>query len=138
MYVQHDSCIDLYPSNAPVNFTVHLPKTLQLQGEWDVGLWEVKMRVKNKTAGRQDLYICCDAVVMTYVNARSMRLLSRLTVPQRYYEKQFMPVQYFMYDNSIMRNTIQLNIIPATSDGSSSLQIQQAEYTLHFKKRNSS
>lgn len=137
MYLSHSDCIDLYPSNTHADFTVQLPKTLELQGDWDVGLWSLKISVKHESSEWPELYVCCDGVVMTYVNGRSMRLLRRLTVPQKYQEISFRPVQYFMYDNSYRRDTIHLGILPVNALGSGSLQIQQAECTLHFKKRNS-
>lgn len=134
IYLKHNDSSYLYPDNTPLTFTVQLPKTLDLQGEWDVGLWE--MLIDCETSGKRELYICCDCAPMTCVSDTSLRVLRRLTLRQKYNEHEFNPVQYFTYDASITRrNTIQISILPVRQNISTSLGIKRSECTLHFRRR---
>lgn len=132
MYLKHTDSKHLYPSNRPESFTIQLPQPLDLQGDWNVGLWG--LAVKAKGSSKQDLLICCDAVVASYVHGQPLRVLKRITLPPKNIEKQFNPIQYFKYDNTVKRDTLQFSISPPTQRVNISLDLQQARYTLHFKR----
>ena len=132
MYLNHTDSKHLYPNNRPDNFTIHLPQSLVLDGDWSVGLWD--LRLKAKGTSRQDSFIFCDAVDTSYVQGWPLKIIKRVTLKPKYTEIQFNPVQYFKYDNTIKRDTLQFSISEASPSVTSSLEFQQVTYTLHFKR----
>ena len=38
LYLPSNTSIDTYPDNGPTGFTINLPNTLELNGEWEVAL----------------------------------------------------------------------------------------------------
>ena len=50
MHIKWNDSIDLHPSNKPNEFIVDLPKTLQLEDDWETALTDIKIKSANKSS----------------------------------------------------------------------------------------
>ena len=50
LHVGWKDSIDLHPGNRPNDFIVDLPKTLHLEGEWQIALADIKVKTAKKSS----------------------------------------------------------------------------------------
>jgi hypothetical protein len=72
LFLSRDDSVETYPENNSWDFTVTLPKTIDLVGSWMCALTEISY--SNKLKGKE-LYVFCDLCEGTYAQGRILPLL---------------------------------------------------------------
>lgn len=108
LYLASTDSMGVFPQNTPGNFTVQLPKTLSLPGQWVCALTEIVYEPKFIGKRPSNLYICSDIVQPSYESDALLPVLRKISVldsfnmksinifPQNYYvEVNQDEIQYF-------------------------------------------
>ncbi len=82
MYLSSDDCLVIHPSNKQSDFTIELPKPLQLDGKWNIELLHFRADLKaQKTEGAsplRNLYIFSSICEESYVLDNYMPILGHV------------------------------------------------------------
>jgi Ca2+-dependent lipid-binding protein len=132
LYLSSDHCKDTYPENEPQNFTVDLPQTLRLQGEWSLGLLQV--HIKSPKPINKHVYIACNIIVNSYVGRECYRILKYFKVDKNLMAQDFGPVQYVAVENTGYINSITLQLLDSNNMLPASFVIEKLTCTLHLKR----
>lgn len=81
LYLSSDDSEIYFPDNKPNHFTVKLPGTLQLPGQWECALTEVVYHTEFKSPRPTFLYICSDIVQVSYGCDALLPILRKVSVP---------------------------------------------------------
>ena len=81
LYLSSDDSEAFYPDNKPNHFTVKLPGTLKLPGQWECALTEVVYHTEFNSPRPQSLYICSDIVQVSYGCDALLPILRKVAVP---------------------------------------------------------
>ena len=70
LFISSQDAQDLHPENTSTDFTIELPRTYELTGDWEVALKEIELRIK------EDLvYICSDICEESYAHGSLVPIL---------------------------------------------------------------
>ncbi len=82
LYLSSDDCLVIHPNNVQSDFTIELPKPLQLEGQWNVELLHFRADLKaqkNEGASPQrNLYIFSSICEESYVLDNYMPVLGHI------------------------------------------------------------
>lgn len=68
---------NLHPSNTPLDFTVELPHSYELNGQWACGLKEIQLSVRENI-----VYVCSDICEESYAENTMIPILRTLHKPE--------------------------------------------------------
>jgi len=74
IFLDSGHCQDIYPSNAAQNFTIHLPRSVHLKGEWECALVQFVMEGRSEAG----FYVCCDILTESHVGDFMLPVLRRV------------------------------------------------------------
>ena len=94
LFISSQDAQDLHPENTSTDFTIELPRTYELTGDWEVALKEIELRIK------EDLvYICSDICEESYVHGtlvpilQSARRERKVNVVFQFIDPYYLPVR---------------------------------------------
>lgn len=70
--------VNLFPSNAPCNFKIQLPQSINLQGTWAIALREISTTSWSSEPVSGEIYVYCNLCDDTIVGPREEPLLKRV------------------------------------------------------------
>ena len=81
MIVQSNDSLEYYPNNSPVDFRIHLKKSLNLKGNWMVSLTDIDYLItqENRPATRS-FWVYLNVCQSTVVGDTSLPLLRRVPI----------------------------------------------------------
>ncbi len=122
--------------NTATRFIVEIPKSLDLQGDWEVGLSEIIF--KNYSINASVGYICCDFIENSIFGDKSLPCFRCICIPNNrdFTHLRFEQVFYFKVTSNFIQN---LNIW--TLNECSEMMLSTSEdlifLTFHFKQAKS-
>ncbi len=124
-YSQHSK--EFFPSNGPSDFTIHLPKSIHLEGAWECGLMQFKYTTTASTT-EKPFYVCCDLVSESYSGDFTLPILRRV----RLRTTQFSHVIYVPLKTRDF-NVVRL-YLRTWKNKDSPVQRGDTHCTLHFRR----
>lgn len=88
LFLSSDTCTNIHPSNNPWEFTIDLPKLLNVSGDWGCALTEIQYDGGNS----EDLYVFCDICEFSCVNGALLPLLRVVNSPALFHTPYFIPI----------------------------------------------
>ncbi len=83
LFLSSNDAKSYYSTNTATDFTVQLPETLVLKGEWWCSLEEIKFLNKFAVPVPSLVYVCCDFVEDSYVGGRKLPVLRTVSIKPR-------------------------------------------------------
>ena len=102
LHVGWKDSIDLHPGNRPNDFIVDLPKTLHLEGEWQIALADIKV----KTAKKSSFYLLADFCEESLLKGSLYPVLRRVDQKETHY-----PFPYFLQVTKAEVQSLKLTIV---------------------------
>ena len=131
LFLSSNDSLDYYTGNNPASFTVRLPESANLEGNWACALRDFQCHPQTSS----DLYVFCDVIQDSYVRDRKLPILQH--IPRQ--ENGGSVVQN--YDTSICfrvtrpnLNSVSIYIKDATMK-TPSFKAEPTTCTLHLYKR---
>ncbi len=126
VFTNSGSSAQFHPDNKPQNFTVHLPRPVHLEGEWECAL--VQFFMEGRSEG--GFFVCTDVVAESHVGDFMLPVLRRVRESRTWQFKCLLYVPVKEHDFSSIRIFLRNwhNVEPARLR-------EQAHCTLHFRRR---
>lgn len=129
----------IYGNNSVLDFTVELPKLLELEGEWEVALMKYSLIEVNGKGG-QHFYICSDiADIVTAENRLLPGLADHMTSSRkvsRRVEVKCTPVKYSPVRNGQQVSQIRMYIRCMCTDDASVIGVRgEVKCLLHLRSK---
>jgi hypothetical protein len=131
-FVSSRDSISSFPDNQSNCFTISLPRPLNLRGSWLVGLCDIDLNSRKDK--KTDLYICCTAVLDSYVQGHYIKILRRLCNVRGSHQQTFNPVQYFTLDNSRQFDSLTFTLLEADTLYPATFLRGTVSCTVHYKR----
>ena len=124
MFINWQDSSEFHPSNNPNNFIVDLPKSLLLEGKWEVALTDIKVKSSKKST----FYLLSDICEESFLKG------SRYPVLRRVYSKEAeYNLPYYVDVNKSEVQSIRLILLDQNLNP---LNLSDIECTLHLRKKN--
>lgn len=130
LIVSSDDFEHIYPLNSITNFSLDLPSTLTLKGNWEVAVTEIWVK-RSERRGQIDL--CADFCVESLINNKFTPLLRRIDVKRGYNHILYIKPNYFTVSRSELKH-ITFYINPVTIDSASFLK-GELTVKVHIRRR---
>ena len=122
LYLGWRDSIKTHRSNKPYNFIVDLPKTLLLEGEWEVALTDIKI----KASKRVSFYILTDFCEESIVKGSQRSVLRRVDDKFGIY-----PLPYYV---KVIKSEIQRVRVIVLDQNLDFFELTEINCTLHLRR----
>ena len=135
LFLGNDDMLDIYPNNKPTNFTVELPQTLYLDGNWECAICELKYIPIREYNTLRFFYLCSDICEQSIAGKKIVPILRQCVcykdseiIDERFEHLFYLPVtrDQIRHLTIYLRDEF-LNVIPN--------EIKTLRCTLHLRKK---
>jgi hypothetical protein len=134
IYLSSSDSSKAYPNNTPGSFTVNIPYTLNLKGQWSASLLDISINLSTADESAT-IFATCSILVNSYVNEQMCKILRQISLRKKSKHRQtFSHPQYITIDNSGDINAINITILDAETLLPTLLPIEKVSCTLHIKR----
>ena len=123
LYVSWQDSLEIHPSNRPNNFIVDLPKSLLLEGKWEVALTDIKVKSPKKST----FYLLVDFCKESFLKGSQYPVLRRVDGKEAEYT-----LPYFVETNKSELRSFRLSIVDQKLNP---FHLMEIECTLHLRKK---
>ncbi len=83
LFLSSDDSLNYFHDNVAEDFTIQLPETLNLEGEWWCSLEEIRIQGRFKARVPKVVFVCCDLIQDSYVGDTKLPLLRKIFLSPR-------------------------------------------------------
>ena len=123
LYIGWQDSLEVHPFNRPNDFIVDLPKSLLLQGKWEVALTDIKVKAPKKST----FYVLADFCEESFLKGSQYPVLRRVDGKEAQYT-----LPYFVETNKSEVRSIRLSIL---DQNLKPYQLSDIECTLYLRKK---
>ena len=80
LYVSDKDCLDIFNENNPLDFSINLPRHIQLEGRWVCALTKVMLTYPCNEKSEETLFICSDFCTESLVGGEFMPVFDQVWV----------------------------------------------------------
>lgn len=136
LMINSKDCANFYKHNAPYDFTIELPRELELGEKWECALTEINFNNTFEISQKvQEIYVFCDVCEDSFIRNHQLPILRRISLggDKKSYTFNFI----FPYYINVSRNRIKRIRIYLTDDSMRKLSFLQGmcSCTLHLRKK---
>ena len=133
LFLASEDSSEYFPNNKGYDFTIELPRILELEGKWECAL--INFSTDKKSEDLSDMYVFCDIVQESYVRNSNLPILTVVRyVTKRKFEHN-LTVDHVLYHKISRSNISSLRIYITDSDlNNVSLLTGTSKCILHLRK----
>jgi hypothetical protein len=135
IYLSSRDCKYIYPNNTGNNFTINLPQTLRLRGQWSFSLFDLCIASPGGNSKGEHLILSCNIATSSIIGDKYCRILRKFTLNNKSHcHRTFTQQQYVTVDNTSDINVINITILDPKTLSPTTVPIEKVSCTLHLKR----